>query len=41
MKTLTDIQVRKLPDGWQAYQKINGRIVVIDNFFEYEDEINN
>jgi len=40
MATITDkILVRKLPDGWQAYRKINGRIVVLDNFFEFEDEV--
>lgn len=40
MKTFTDsIQVRKLPDGWQAFREINGKIVVLDNFFEYEDEV--
>ncbi len=40
MSTTTDeIMVRKLPDGWQAYRKINGKIVVLDNFFEFEDEV--
>lgn len=40
MKTITSIQVRKLPDGWQAFREIDGKIVVLDNFFEHEDEAN-
>lgn len=36
---ISAIQVRKLPDGWQAYRQIDGKVVVLDNFFEYEEEV--
>ena len=39
MKRITTIQVRKLPDGWQAFRQIDGKVVVLDNFFEHEDEV--
>lgn len=40
MSARPDIQVRKLPDGWQAFRMIDGKVVVLDGFFEYEDEAN-
>lgn len=39
MKRVTSIQVRKLPDGWQAYRQIDGKVIVLDNFFEHEEEV--
>lgn len=32
------IKVHKLPDGWQAYKVVNGKVVVLDNYFEHEAE---
>lgn len=35
---MNTVHVRKLPDGWQSYINSNGRIIVLDTYFEHEED---